>query len=145
MSALTGSQRNAILMDVHRSIEEAADEAATAIAGGHVPEAITYPADGGLTAGEAAAVSEIRLSTEAKNGVRKIIANAAAHPLWTLFALLDGIRDPDEHDEEYWPPFEIRPAADSEVLTERWLEGFDLWRERRPPRDWTLELEGEPA
>jgi hypothetical protein len=114
---LTDAERNALLIEVNREIEEQADRLARGLAqGGELPTLI-YPPNGGFTEPEQEAVLGLLVSEEAVSGLRKLVANACAGPLSWLFALLDGIADPEGYDG-HWPPFEICHSDNGEVLNE---------------------------
>jgi hypothetical protein len=42
--------------------------------------------------------------------------------MFTLFAMLDGLGDPEDIDG-FWPPWELVPSDNGELFFENWLEG----------------------
>jgi hypothetical protein len=113
---LSDAQFEALMTEVHAAIEEAADEAVAAVGPSGKPD-IIYPPDVALTEQERAALAAVEPGT----ALRKLIADAAAKPLFRLFSLLDGLADPDT--EDYWPPWELVPSEDGELFYENWLGG----------------------
>jgi hypothetical protein len=139
---LTDSQRNALFVELHREIELAATRAAEIIAGVKLPNALAYPPNGGFTSEEGAALSSAAPRPEAVAAFRKIIADAAAAPLFTLFSLLDGVSDPQDFDGQ-WAPFHIAHATDTErehlMLHDVLFDSYWLWRDCRPNPGWSLD------
>ena len=139
---LTDKQRTALLVELHRSIEGAATEFVASLHGGDEP-GVTYPPNGELTGEEVAALQGVPQDVATTSGLRKLAADAAAKPLWTLFALLDGVGDPEVHDEELGP-LELVASEDGENFHETWLDEYWTWRKLRPDPGWKLDTyEGE--
>jgi hypothetical protein len=113
---LSDAQFAALMVEVHEAIEEAAEDALSALGGGQ-PDLI-YPAGITLSDEERAALAAVEPST----ALGKVIANAAAQPMFRLFSLLDGLADPEDI-EEFWPPWELVPSEDGELFYENWLAG----------------------
>ena len=138
---LTEKQRDALLLELHRAIEESADDAAQSLRPGGEPRQPYYPPNGGLTDAEHNALAGLLATEDAVSGIRKVVANAAAGPLWTLFSLIDATADPTDY-EEFWPPFELVESEDGERLEAPWLDAYWLWREKRPDPGWKLDTYG---
>lgn len=139
---LTDKQREALFVEVHREIEAAAARAADVIAGLKPATDLAYPPNGGLSPEESASLSGAISRPEAVAALRKIIADAAAAPLFTLLSLLDGVSDPQSFDGP-WVPFHIALATDEEyehhMLHDVLFDTYWLWRDRRPNPGWSLD------
>lgn len=138
---LADAKREALLVEVHRAIEEAATQAAEAIAGVTPVPDTAYPPNGGLSKAEASLITAGARGAEAVGAIRKIIADAAAVPLFRLFALIDGVGDPDEWNGN-WLPLELCEApedADQPMLHDELFESYWAWVERRGDRGWRLD------
>jgi hypothetical protein len=144
---LTDQQRNALFVEVHREIEAAAVKASDAIAGLR-PVDIVYPPNGGLTPSEHAALAAGLRGPELQAALRKIIADAAATPLFTFLTLLDGVADPVSFPGP-WLPFHIAEATDDEhehlMLHDVLFDSYWLWRDRRPDPGWCLDTYAGPS
>jgi hypothetical protein len=141
---LTDAQREALLVEVHRAIEEAATQAAEVIAGIGAVQDLDYPPNGGLTETEASSLRAGARGVEAVAALRKIVADAAATPLFKLFALIDGVADPEHWDGE-WSPIELSDAAedaDQPMLHDALFESYWAWVERRGDPGWRLDSAG---
>jgi hypothetical protein len=139
---LNDKQREALFLAVHREIEAAATKAARVIAGRSPGGDLAYPPNGGLTAAEGGALASVSLVPEAEAAVRKVVADAAAAPLFSLLSLLDGVTDP-EGFEGPWGAFHVAPATDTEyeslMLHDVFFDTYWLWRDRRPDPGWSLD------
>jgi hypothetical protein len=150
---MSDKQRNALLIELHKAIEESATRTADALRPGQIGDlfhpsfggsALGYPPNSGVTDAEREAVDGIAASPEAVSALRKIVANAIADAFHEFFALIDAVADPADYDD-FWPPIELREAEDSEDLHVLWLEGYWLWRERRPDPGWKLDAFEGPS
>ena len=139
---LDDKQREALFVTVHREVEAAATKAAEVIAGQMARPDLAYPPNGGLTPAEGDALAAVSLGPEAQAAVRKVVADAAAAPLFAFLSLLDGVADPDRFDGS-WGPFHIAPATDAEyeslMLHDVLFDTYWLWRDRRPNPGWALD------
>ncbi len=139
---LTDKQRDALFVEVHREIEEAATRAAEIIAGVKSPTAVAYPPNGGFTTEERAYLGNAATAPGAVAALRKVIADAAATPVFKLLSLLDGVSDPEAFDGK-WGAFHIAPATDTEheelMLHDVLFDTYWLWRDRRPNPGWSLD------
>ena len=135
---LAEEQRQALLVDLHRSIEESASETVEWLRAGADEPFLSYPPNGELSEEEWRALEGLVSTDVVATGLRKLVANAAAGPLWTLFALLDAVGDPESYDGE-WMPLELVPSEDGENFHELWLEAYWDWRRRRPDPGWKLD------
>jgi hypothetical protein len=107
--------RHALLVELHRAIDEAADAALDVIESRGIE--LVYPPGVKLTAEEIAALAELRVSPAARSALGKVLRNEAAGPLFELFTLVDGVSDP-----RGWPGPETWLGV---VLTPRVADGSD--------------------
>ena len=138
---LADAKREALLVEVHRAIEEAATQAAEAIAGVTPVPDPAYPPNGGLSEAEASLITAGARGAEAVGAIRKVIADAAAAPLFRLFALIDGVGDPEAWNGN-WLPLELREAPEGTyqpMLHDELFESYWSWVERRGNRGWRLD------
>ena len=124
--------RHALFHEMHRTIEEAATGALTRLMQG-IPE-LTYPPNNGFLADELEALESLPRSPALERALRKIVANAAAYPLFHLMCLADGVADPpalgDMVDGD---------AVDDDMLHDQFYETYWAWRRRRPDPGWLLD------
>jgi hypothetical protein len=137
---LSDAQLEALMVEVHKEIEDAAAKAVSALAGG-TPD-LFYPPNSGFSAEEQEALAALPEPNAALAGaLRKVIADAAAKPLFGLFAMLDGVADPEGIDD--WPVWQLTPTdEDNENFHDEWLDRYWTWRERRPDPGWRLDTYG---
>jgi hypothetical protein len=83
---------DALFREVHRAIRESADVTVRHLRD-KTPE-LNYPPNAALTTEERDALTALTLSPAASSALRKLIADAAAYPLFHLFSLIDGVADP---------------------------------------------------
>jgi hypothetical protein len=114
---LSDEQFAALMTDVHREIDQAADEAIAAL-GADGRADLVYPPGMALSDEEQRALAAV----EPSPALRKLIADAAAKPLFRLFAMLDGIGDPEGIDGD-WPVWELVESEEGELFYENWLGG----------------------
>jgi len=139
---LDDKQREALFVDVHREIEVAAHRAAEAITGLRAVPDLAYPPNGGLTPQEANALRDHGADREAVSAIRKIIADAAAGPMFAFLSMLDGVADPSACGGP-WGSFHIVAATEMErehlMLHDVLFDTYWLWRDRRPDPGWRLD------
>jgi hypothetical protein len=134
-------QKQALLLEIHKSIEDAVLEAIKIYSG--ESSIISYPPNGGLTTAELKALRKTTFSSESIHALRKIIADAASNPIFKLLSLLDGVADPENFDQ-FWPGFDLVPKSDEEPDEESLLHDdlFDTyweWRKIRLDPGWRLD------
>ncbi len=132
-----GIDRHVLFHEIHRSIEESATVAVEQLMAGS-PD-LTYPPNHGLTPDEAAALESIPKTPEMERALRKVVASAAAGPLFRLFCLVDGVADPPVALE-----VEERDRLADLPLHDGLFESYWAWRRRRLDPGWKLDTyEGE--
>jgi hypothetical protein len=144
----TEAQREALLVEAHRAIEEAATRAAEMIAGVRPLEELAYPPNGGLTGAEESALSDGATGPDAVAPLRKIIADAAAAPLFKVFALIDGVADPEDWDGD-WLPMQLSEIEEGDVepemLHDAFFDAYWTWVGQRPDEAWRLDTTDESS
>lgn len=130
---LDNIDRHALFHEIHRAIEESATATVRQLMSGS-PE-LSYPPNHGLSPDEIAALGSIKNTPEMQHALRKLIADAAAHPIFHLFSLAEGVVDPptleDVQDRE-------RTAAEI-MLHDGFYDSYWAWRRRRPDVGWRLD------
>lgn len=112
--------RRALLIEMHRAIAEAVASVRLAIEQGEADPA--YPPGVELSGAERAALREIAPSADAAAALSKLVADAAARPLFNLFALIDGVADPDFRTIEPWLGLSLTEREDGD--TAMWHDEF---------------------
>ena len=138
---LRDEERTTLLLEVHKLIETAADQAVRRISGREPVGALTYPLGGRLTAAETAALGQVAATPEAVRALRRVVADAVAGPVYDLLAMIDGAREP-EGWEVPWRPFEVKAAVAGSppgVLHTAFRETYQEWQRLRPDPGWSLE------
>jgi hypothetical protein len=140
-----------LLLEVHRAIETAAKEAvrkigrpvgSPALSDGATPlersvaavraSLVVYPpmdsTGDQLSSAETAAIVGMSVSSEARSGLEKLVADAAAAAFFRFFCLLDGVADPEVREVDDWfgavlaapPDDEDRPMLHDELFDSYW-------------------------
>jgi hypothetical protein len=138
---LSDEERKTLLLEVHKLIEIAADQAMRRISGREPVGLLSYPLGGRLTAAEAEALGRSVATPEALSAVRRVVADAVAGPVYDLLAMIDGAREP-EGWEIPWQPFEVRAAEAGSapgILHTAFQETYQEWQRLRPDPGWSLE------
>jgi hypothetical protein len=138
---LRDEERTTLLLEMHKLIETAADQAVRRISGREPVGTLTYPYGGRLTAAETTALGQAAATPEAVRALRRVVADAVAGPVYDLLAMIDGAREP-EGWEVPWRPFEIKGAAAGSppgVLHTAFRETYQEWQRLRPDPGWSLE------
>ncbi len=124
----------ALLLDSHRSIEEAASYAIEEIKKGQIT--IMYPSHVRLTSEEQKALLKHKNDQTLLMALKKIIVDAASYPVFHLFELMDGVTDPQNYDE-YWSgaKFISRSEEDEEDfdLHDEFFATYDEWKNQSHP------------
>ncbi len=144
---LSEANRDALLLELNGSVEEAAERTAKSVMDGTIllawPKGLTYPPNCGFTPDEEAAVGAIRDIPAVEAALRKILASAAFIPLYYFVAVIDGIGDPRSGR---WSGVSLLDLDDEDEETPLRYGLYDYywkWREVRPDKGWRLDtLEG---
>lgn len=125
--------RHALFHEMHRSIEESATAVVAQLIDG-APD-MTYPPNCGLLPDEVAALASIPKTPALERALRKLVADAAAYPLFHLLSLADGVVDPPQLSD-----VEDRDRMSVEIaLHDGFFESYWAWRRRRPDPGWKLD------
>ncbi len=130
---LSETNRKTLMLYLHKSIEECADQAATQINDGEASEMIVYPPNGGLTDEEQAALDNLKHNDILRNALRKVLADNASAVLFRFLNVIDGTGDPDTGE---WSDVILadRPDdfdEDQEFLHDAFFETYWDWRAMR--------------
>ena len=145
---LTDARRAALLVEVHRAIEQAAGQAAELLAGVSSEPDLAYPPNAGFSAPELSTLTQGLAGPEAVGAIRKVVADAAAAPLFHLFALMDGVAEPEDWQGE-WAPVDLSETPEDgpakAMLHDEFFETYWSWVAKRPNVGWRLDTADEPA
>jgi len=125
--------RHALFHELHRTIEESASVTAEQLIRGSCD--LTYPPNCGLSADETVALQSLPGTPALDSALRKVIADAAAYPMFHLLSLVDGVADPPSigdlgGDDQ---------TAKDLLLHDGFYESYWAWRRRRPDPGWQLD------
>ena len=138
---LTDEERTALLLEMHKRIEVAADQAMRRLTRREPVGPLIYPAGLRLTPAETEALGRLAATPESIQAVRAIVAAAVAGPVYDLLCMIDGAREP-EGWELPWRPFEVRGTDDGSrvgTLHTDFRKTYEEWQRRRPDPGWRLE------
>ena len=113
--------RRALLVDIHRVVEKATDSAIRQMKDGSAD--LVYPPGIELTGEEAEALRNLQLPDAAYSAIKKIMINMAGISLHDLFALIDGVGDPEGWNES-GPWLGVSISERGEEHEEMW---HDAW------------------
>ena len=118
--------RDALFLEIHKAIEESAQSVVSQLQS----SGLSYPPGAELTPDEMAALSSLTLSEAAKSGLRKVVADACAYPLFHFFTLLDGVADPETDLGGVWLGASIaeKPEEDEPMLHDELYESYWLYK-----------------
>ena len=136
---LEPDQLHALMMEVHREIEDHARLAVNALTpSGRLGE-MDYPPNGGMTNDERAALSGLASGPAIQSGLRKVVAASLGSFVFRLFNVIDGTGDPLNFPGD-WGSFELVEAEGKQMLHEHFFETYWDWRMARPDPGWRLDL-----
>jgi hypothetical protein len=122
-----------IFHEVHRSIEESVTHTVEQLKSDSVE--MTYPPNNGFTPAELKALRTIAKTKSMQSALRKLMADAAASPLFHLFCMIDGVADPPELTD-----IQDNEQDDVELmLHDGFYSSYWAWRRRRPDPGWSLD------
>ena len=139
---LDEAQRRALLLHMHRSIEEVAAKVASELQSG--TPSLLYPPNSGFTDKESGSLAQLSSIPCLESALRKVVASAAASVLYYLIVILDGIGDPADYEGE-WLGATIEPvlydpdATDPEPWRYDFFDSYWEWRKTRPDTGWCLD------
>ena len=125
--------RHALFNELHRTIEHSAASAVAELMHG-VPE-LGYPPNHGFLPDEESALASIPRTPAMERALRKLIASAAASPMFDLLCLIDEVADAPA----------VEDVQDSDAMAielmfhDGFYESYWAWRRRRPDPGWRLD------
>lgn len=130
-----------LLVDLHKSIEEAAAATANHIFHGRTNELINYPPNGGLIEQEIHAIEALKGNETLCAALRKLFASNASDVLFHLFNVIDGTADPDTGE---WSEVMLvdKPGGlqnDIEFLHDDFFGTYWDWKKQRKNTNWSLD------
>ena len=125
--------RHALFNELHCSIERTATSAVKELMSG-VPDLI-YPPNHGLLQDEESALASIAKGPAMERALRKLIASAAATPIFDLLCLADGVSDVPALGDIKATDL----TATELMLHDGFYESYWAWRRRRPDPGWRLD------
>ena len=120
--------RGALLQEMHRAIDDAANHTMQMLAGRHRP-AVMYPPGADFTDAELRALQALALHPEARSALHKLLRDTASAPLFALFTLIDGVGDPHGWRGR-WHGAVITTPDDKDPNAALWHDDFyaSYWR-----------------
>lgn len=97
---LSKDNRNALLIDLNRTIEINSEQTVDLIVNKKYKNIITFPCNKELSNEEKIAIKELSKIPNIKSALKKIIIDASSFPVFDLLSLIDWIRDIE--DIEWW-------------------------------------------
>ena len=125
--------RHALFQEMHRAIEETATVTARNLMRG--TSELTYPPNCGFSPDETSALQSLKNTPAMERAIRKVIADAAAYPIFHLLSIADGVADQPEIDGV---SAEDKTAVEL-MLHDGFYESYWAWRRRRPDPGWRLD------
>jgi hypothetical protein len=124
--------RNSLFHEMHRAIEETATVSVRMLMEANAE--LDYPPNAGLMPDERTALGALLRTPALERALRKVIADAAAYPLFHMLCIADGVADPPVlHDD-------LREDVSSKLsLHDGLYESYWAWRRRRPDPGWKLD------
>jgi hypothetical protein len=120
--------RNALFLEIHKSVDRVSADVMEAL-GSKEP---VYPPNVSLLPVERQALANLHLPSEAKSGLRKLIASACVTPVFDLFCLLDGVADPVIGDCDPWLGLTLTTKRDEDenepMLHDELYESYWLYK-----------------
>ncbi len=142
---LSEENRKTLLINIHKSIEEAASTTANNIFHGRFNQLINYPPNGGLTENEVKVIEELKGSEDLKSALRKLFASTTSDVLFDFFNIIDGTSDPDPGTGQWSEVMIIDksedPDSDVEFLHDDFYGSYWDWKEKRKNKNWSLDIE----
>ena len=129
MADVPASPRDALLIEAHRLIRDAATKAVEQLGHASSNATVTYPPEPVLSNTETRALNALDVSQETRAALQKVVANACATTLFNFLCLIDGVADPELVPVEDWFGLDlVEPSddADRAMLHDDFYEFY--WR-----------------
>ncbi|MFT2010213.1 hypothetical protein ACMA1I_16175 [Pontibacter sp. 13R65] len=142
---LSEDNKKALLLSVHKAIEEFAGDTTDNLFHNRTNMLISYPPNGGLTESEKEALGQLKESEVLKSALRKVIASTTADVFFDFFNIVDGTTEPDTG---IWSEVLIIDKPNDfeeyrEFLHDSFFETYWDWKEIRNNTNWSLDLSEE--
>ena len=135
---LSDESKATFMLEMHKLIETAADQAALQVAGRRGGGSLTYPPGArGLAPAERAALQSVQAPPEALAPARRVIADAVGSVVFDLFAIVDGVRELEGWDVAFGP-LKLAPSEGRGTLHQEFKDGYAEWKKRRSDPGWSL-------
>ncbi|MCB2362400.1 hypothetical protein [Clostridium estertheticum] len=115
---LSEKNKKILLRYMHKEINETTQSVVKSILNGNIEEQITYPPDTRLTDEEIESMRQVKNISSIESALIKIILDACANPIFSLFSVIDGVTDPDDCN---WKGVSILDRVDSDKDVEEFL------------------------
>lgn len=144
---LSESNRNILLMELNKAIEDAAEAGAKDVLQQDFDNLAVYPPNGGYTDEEKVALRSIASVPNTESALRKVLANASASVIFNMLNWFDGTSDPES---ENWTGVTL---VDSDtvgdppyaMLHDDFYDKYWDWRETRGDKGWSLDMYDDDA
>lgn len=142
---LSEENKLTLLINLHKSIEEAANRTANHIFQGRSNQLINYPPNGGLTENEISEIESLKGNEALKTALRKLFASTTSDVLFDLFNIIDGTADPDPGTGEWSEVIIVDKPEDYdndvEFLHDDFYGSYWDWKSKRENKNWSLDID----
>jgi hypothetical protein len=121
--------RKLVVLETHRMIRAAVEEALEKLRAGLRPGSISYPPGAEIPARDIEAFAAARVDKDAVDVLRALLTDACASSMFQLFTLLDGVADPEVREVGEWLGVDLTAIKDDkhrEMLHDMFM---DTWSE----------------
>lgn len=101
MSQLSSENRTALLLHVHKAIDDYANHTIGQLQKNQLDDLINYPPNGGLTEAEKATLRKLANDETLRIALYKILAGNAGEVVFNLLNLIDGTSDPEVGNDQW--------------------------------------------
>jgi hypothetical protein len=144
---LSEENKRTLLINLHKSIEEAASTTANNVFHGRSNQLVNYPPNGGLTENEIRAIEDLKGNEDLKSALRKLFASTASDVLFDFFNIIDGTSDPDPGTGQWSEVIIVDKPEDFdddvEFLHDDFYGSYWDWKEKRVNKNWSLDIENK--
>src|SRR5262245_10324896 len=127
---LSDEARQALLIEIHKSIDTVAQQAASTVGkDGSTPD-LAYPPGAQLSEPELDALRMVNVTPSTRSALQKVIADACSAAFFRMFSVMDGVGDPDTWSGRHWPGISLapKPEHDEPMLHDDFFESYWLYR-----------------
>lgn len=120
---MNSESRKAVFAETHKAISEAAQSAVDCLIGKSQPE-LAYPPGIELSPDEREHLAGLKIAPEAKEVLKKIIADACSQPIFHMMSLLDGVTEPYVIEIPEWTGGSLECDEEGLMLHDEFLETY---------------------